>query len=143
LATVRRKAYAAEVNVAFQTLAENNLVRAIGLLNRQRPKPGEEDLVGGSFLPRNLCRGGEGENGDQATINTSRAGCPSRRVRGLGAPTHQLAANGGETAKTAEEIFLSPVRRHFAAPATVNSQLLANNQDPFSCVAWRGFSMGR
>jgi hypothetical protein len=45
-ATVRRKAYAAEINVAFQALAENNLVRAIDLLNRQRPKPGEEDLRG-------------------------------------------------------------------------------------------------
>jgi len=45
-ATARRKAYAAEVNVAFQALAENNLVRAIDLLNRQRPKPGEEDLRG-------------------------------------------------------------------------------------------------
>src|SRR5206468_165360 len=43
-ATVHRKAYAAEVNVAFQALAENNLARAIDLLNRQRPKPGEEDL---------------------------------------------------------------------------------------------------
>jgi WD40 repeat protein len=46
LATVRRKAYAAEVNVAFQALAENNLARAIDLLNRQRPKPEEEDLRG-------------------------------------------------------------------------------------------------
>ena len=45
-ATARGKAYAAEVNVAFQALAENNLVRAIDLLNRQRPKPGEEDLRG-------------------------------------------------------------------------------------------------
>jgi hypothetical protein len=45
-AAVRRKAYAAEVNVAFQALAENNLARAIDLLNRQRPRPGEEDLRG-------------------------------------------------------------------------------------------------
>jgi WD40 repeat protein len=43
---VRRNAYAAEINVAFQALAENNLARALELLNRQRPKPGEEDLRG-------------------------------------------------------------------------------------------------
>jgi WD40 repeat protein/tRNA A-37 threonylcarbamoyl transferase component Bud32 len=42
----RRRAYAAEINVAFQALAENNLGRAIELLNRQRPRPGEEDLRG-------------------------------------------------------------------------------------------------
>ena len=46
VAIVRRKAYAAEVNVAFQALGENNLGRAIDLLNRQRPKAGEEDLRG-------------------------------------------------------------------------------------------------
>src|SRR6185503_13688105 len=42
----RRRAYAAEVTAAFQALAENNLVRAIDLLKRQEPKPGEEDLRG-------------------------------------------------------------------------------------------------
>lgn len=42
----RRRAYAAEINVAFQALAENNLGRAIELLDRQRPEPGEEDLRG-------------------------------------------------------------------------------------------------
>ena len=45
-ASLRRKAYAAEVNVAFQALAENNLARAVDLLNRQRPKAGEEDPRG-------------------------------------------------------------------------------------------------
>ncbi|MEO8426841.1 MAG: protein kinase [Verrucomicrobiota bacterium] len=45
-ATTRRNAFAAEINVAFQALAENNLARAIELLNRQRPKSGEEDLRG-------------------------------------------------------------------------------------------------
>jgi WD40 repeat protein len=44
--TVRRNAYAAEMNVAFQALAENHLGRARDLLDRQRPKPGEEDLRG-------------------------------------------------------------------------------------------------
>jgi WD40 repeat protein/serine/threonine protein kinase len=42
----RRRAYAAEISAAFQALYENNLARAIELLNRQRPKPGEEDLRG-------------------------------------------------------------------------------------------------
>ncbi len=42
----RRRAYAAEISAAFQALAENNLGRAIELLDRQRPKPGEEDLRG-------------------------------------------------------------------------------------------------
>src|SRR6185503_13876848 len=45
-ATARHNAYAAEINVAFQALAENNLGRARDLLDRQRPKPGEEDLRG-------------------------------------------------------------------------------------------------
>ncbi len=45
-ATLRRNAYAAEMNAAFHALSENNLVRAIDLLDRQRPKPGEEDLRG-------------------------------------------------------------------------------------------------
>ena len=39
-------AYAAEITAAFQALDENNLDRAIDLLDRQRPKPGEEDLRG-------------------------------------------------------------------------------------------------
>ena len=42
----RRRAYAAEISAAFQALDENNLDRAIDLLDRQRPKPGEEDLRG-------------------------------------------------------------------------------------------------
>jgi WD40 repeat protein len=45
-ATARRNSYAAEINVAFQALAENNLGRARDLLDRQRPKPGEDDLRG-------------------------------------------------------------------------------------------------
>jgi len=45
-ATARRNAYAAELNVAFQALAENNLGRARDLLDRQRPKAGEDDLRG-------------------------------------------------------------------------------------------------
>lgn len=43
---LRRKTYAAEINVAFQALAENNLERALELVNRQEPGPGEEDLRG-------------------------------------------------------------------------------------------------
>ncbi|MGI8602420.1 MAG: protein kinase domain-containing protein [Verrucomicrobiales bacterium] len=43
----RRRAYAAEISAAFQALDENNLARAIDLLNRQRPmSKGEEDLRG-------------------------------------------------------------------------------------------------
>ncbi len=42
----RRYAYAAEINVAHQALAENNLIRAYELLDHQRPKAGEEDLRG-------------------------------------------------------------------------------------------------
>jgi eukaryotic-like serine/threonine-protein kinase len=42
----RRRAYAAEITAAFHALEENNLARAIELLNLQRPKVGEEDLRG-------------------------------------------------------------------------------------------------
>jgi WD40 repeat protein/serine/threonine protein kinase len=50
----RQRAYAAEINVAFQALEENNLNRALELLDRQRPAPGEEDLRG--FEWRHLWR---------------------------------------------------------------------------------------
>jgi WD40 repeat protein len=43
---LRQRAYAAEINVAFQALEENNLNRALELLDRQRPASGEEDLRG-------------------------------------------------------------------------------------------------
>jgi len=44
--TTRRNLYASDINVALQALGENNLGRAVELLDRQRPKPGEEDLRG-------------------------------------------------------------------------------------------------
>jgi WD40 repeat protein len=42
----RRRNYAAEMAVAFQAVADNNLSRAVVLLDRQKPRPGEEDLRG-------------------------------------------------------------------------------------------------
>ena len=42
----RRRAYASDMNVAMQALAENNLGRALDLLDRQRPGPGVSDLRG-------------------------------------------------------------------------------------------------
>jgi len=42
----RQRAYASDMNVAKLALDGNNLGRAITLLNRQRPKPGERDLRG-------------------------------------------------------------------------------------------------
>src|SRR4030095_1906124 len=56
----RLAAYAAEINVAFHALAENNLGRGRELLDRQRPKVGEEDLRGFEwrYLWR-LCQGDE------------------------------------------------------------------------------------
>jgi WD40 repeat protein/serine/threonine protein kinase len=59
-AMARRNAYAAEINVAFQALAENNLGRARDLLDRQRPKAGEEDLRGFEWRYLwQLCQGDE------------------------------------------------------------------------------------
>ncbi|HKX61262.1 MAG TPA: hypothetical protein VJS65_05450, partial [Verrucomicrobiae bacterium] len=59
-AAARRAAYAAEISVAFQALAENNLGRARELLNRQRPKDGEEDSRGFEWRYLwQLCRGDE------------------------------------------------------------------------------------
>jgi WD40 repeat protein len=56
----RRYAYAAEINVALQALAENNLGRARELLDRQQPKAGEEDLRGFEWRYLwQLCRGDE------------------------------------------------------------------------------------
>lgn len=43
---IRHRAYAAEVNLAQQVLRENNLERALELLNRQTPVAGETDLRG-------------------------------------------------------------------------------------------------
>jgi WD40 repeat protein/serine/threonine protein kinase len=42
----RQRAYASDMNVAAQALADNNLGRTLNLLNRQRPQPGEKDLRG-------------------------------------------------------------------------------------------------
>ncbi|HUJ11670.1 MAG TPA: protein kinase, partial [Verrucomicrobiae bacterium] len=42
----RQRAYASDMNVAAQALAENNLGRALDLLDRQRPAPGQKDLRG-------------------------------------------------------------------------------------------------
>jgi eukaryotic-like serine/threonine-protein kinase len=42
----RQRAYASDMNVARQALAESNLGRALDLLNRQRPQPGQKDLRG-------------------------------------------------------------------------------------------------
>jgi WD40 repeat protein len=56
----RRNAYAAEINVAFHALDENNLGRARELLDRQRPRKGEEDLRGFEWRYLwQLCRGDE------------------------------------------------------------------------------------
>ena len=56
----RRNAYAAEINVAFQALAEHNLGRARELLNRQRPGAGEADLRGFEWRYLwQLCQGDE------------------------------------------------------------------------------------
>jgi WD40 repeat protein len=44
--TARQRAYAADLNVANQAVSDNNLGRALDLLNAQRPKPGQKDLRG-------------------------------------------------------------------------------------------------
>ncbi len=59
-AAARRNAYAAEIHVAFQALAENNLGRARDLLDRQRPKSGEDELRGFEWRYLwQLCQGDE------------------------------------------------------------------------------------
>jgi WD40 repeat protein/serine/threonine protein kinase len=42
----RQQAYASDMNLVQQALAVNNLGRAQDLLNRQRPRPGQQDLRG-------------------------------------------------------------------------------------------------
>jgi WD40 repeat protein len=44
--SARQRAYASDMNVAKQALDAGNLGRALELLNRQRPEPGQEDLRG-------------------------------------------------------------------------------------------------
>jgi hypothetical protein len=44
----RRTAYNSDMNLAQQALQLNNIGRALEILNRHRPKPGESDLRGGS-----------------------------------------------------------------------------------------------
>jgi hypothetical protein len=72
LSQARLNAYASEMNVAQQALAENNLERAVQLLDKQRPKPGEKDDLRGfewRYLWQ-LCQGNE--------IATFRNAPPSR-----------------------------------------------------------------
>ncbi|HXR07708.1 MAG TPA: serine/threonine-protein kinase [Candidatus Acidoferrum sp.] len=42
----RQRAYASDMNLAKEALDANNLGRALDLLNRQRPEPGQKDLRG-------------------------------------------------------------------------------------------------
>jgi serine/threonine protein kinase/WD40 repeat protein len=42
----RQRAYVSDINLVQQSLANNNLGRAVNLLNRQRPGPGQKDLRG-------------------------------------------------------------------------------------------------
>ncbi|MEI9960574.1 MAG: hypothetical protein WDM76_05395 [Limisphaerales bacterium] len=42
----RQRAYASDMNAAMQAFQENNIGRALDLLNRQRPQPGQSDLRG-------------------------------------------------------------------------------------------------
>ena len=44
--SARQRAYASDMNVAFQALKGNNLGRAQELLDRQRPRPAQRDLRG-------------------------------------------------------------------------------------------------
>jgi WD40 repeat protein/serine/threonine protein kinase len=44
--SARQRAYGSDMNVATQALGENNLGRALDLLNRQLPAPGQKDLRG-------------------------------------------------------------------------------------------------
>lgn len=73
LARARLNAYVSEMSVAQQAMAENNLERALQLLDRQRPKPGEkEDLRG--FEWRYLwqtCQGNESAVFRDAPANLS------------------------------------------------------------------------
>ncbi len=56
----RLNAYASEMNVAQQAIRENNLERALELLNRQRPRPGEDDLRGFEWRYLwQICQGNE------------------------------------------------------------------------------------
>jgi len=59
-ALMRRNLYAADMNLAQQALAEQNLGLALKILEAHRPKPGEEDFRGWEwrFLWRE-CQGGE------------------------------------------------------------------------------------
>jgi WD40 repeat protein len=59
-AAARGNAYVVEINVAHQALAENNLGRARDLLDRQRPKAGQDDLRGFEWRYLwQLCQGDE------------------------------------------------------------------------------------
>ena len=42
----RHRAYASDMNIAMQAMRDSNLGRALDLLNRQRPQPGQQDLRG-------------------------------------------------------------------------------------------------
>ena len=56
----RRYAYASDVNLAHQALDEENLGRALELLERHRPRPGEKDLRGWEWRYLwQLCRSDE------------------------------------------------------------------------------------
>jgi WD40 repeat protein/serine/threonine protein kinase len=85
---LRRNAYAAQINVAYQALTENNLERAVEMLKRQRPERGEEDLRGFEWRYLwALCR-------DHAKTNFFDAAAPSIATSADG---RWLAYGGGES----------------------------------------------
>jgi len=119
----RRHTYAAEVNLAFQALDDHGLDRARALLDRQRPRPGEDDLRG--FEWRHLwqsCRGteiqtlGGGAGGPVA-------GSPDGRFVAHGSPRVTL-----RDARSREVIGTLPVQAT-AIAFSPDSRLLAVSHD--------------
>jgi eukaryotic-like serine/threonine-protein kinase len=119
-AAARRNAYAAEINVAFQALAENNLGRARELLDRQRPEPGQEDLRGFEWRHLwQLCQGDELE-----TFHDDWASCAAF------SPDGKLFAYGGNeifVRESASRKLVARLKRNASVLSfSPNAKLLAS-----------------
>jgi len=135
-AQLRRNAYAAEMNVAHQALAENNLYRAMELLDRQKPGAGEEDLRGWEW--RYLWQ--ECQPSDIASYNESWGACvafsPDGRLLAYHADPNVVVRD----ARTREVVTNLPCRAvtlSFSARAPLLAVAYETNVTLWNTETWR------
>jgi serine/threonine protein kinase len=113
----RRNLYAAEINGAINAMSENNMGRAIDLMKRQIPAPGEEDLRGFEWRHLwKLCQGDE-----NASINVGYAPAlaysPDGRLFASAGP--QVTVRDSSTLAIITNLPFAALALSFSGPARI------------------------